>query len=182
MKNNIIKSLALLLLIFTASCTEESDTVQMNDSASEDLTGKSGNGSVWESVIGAVQDGEYVIVADREVLKLELENILKREDNATEITSLEIVEKAATNDPADIGYMLIGSGDGEISIGVPLSMDASSPMTPILIVDPGLFKSVTCRGCAQGCNLEYLIDRGKKYPYCNENGCYYNCKKTESSF
>lgn len=179
MKKNILKSLTLLLLIFTASCSDDTEAVIMNDEAAQEFTKKNGTESVWDGVIGEERDGAYEITADINVLKQSLEDILKIQESPTTLTSLSIQEKISVNDPSVTNYMLIGSDGNGISIGVPLTKSVINGFTPVFNASNNLRVSISCRGCAEGCNLQYMTIHGKHYPYCNENGCYYNCRTIE---
>src|SRR5690606_40385058 len=101
----------------------------------------------------------------------------------TSLRTLVIDERAALNDPSDSAFVLIGSDNDGISIGVFMEKSYSEPHNSfVFTVDRSLdFIRTTCKGCAQGCNLQYLTIDGKKIPICNENGCYYNCEKIQTS-
>lgn len=179
MKKNILKSLTLLLLIFAASCTDDTEAVTMNDEAAQEFAKKNGTGSEWDGVVGIERDGAYEITADVNFLKQSLEDILKIQEIPTTLTSLSIQEKISVNDSSVTNYMLIGSDGNGISIGVPITKNTTNGFTPVFYASSDFRVSISCRGCAEGCNLQYMTIHGKHYPYCNENGCYYNCRTIE---
>lgn len=179
MKKNLLKALSALFaigMIISCSSDAENDNVNTPSSASSASTAR--GGSVWSEVIGKDWgNGQYVITADENAILADLQVIIRKEGHLAELRSLEIVQKTATNDPADVGYMLIGSDNQGTSIGVWMELQNDSFT---LIRQPGLSTSTTCTGCATGCNLQYLTIDGKKVAYCNENGCIYDCEKSES--
>lgn len=137
-------------------------------------------GSVWDGPIGKdYGDGVYVVTADEQMLIDDLQKVLRKEGYPAELRILEIVKKTASNDPNDEGFMLIGSDLQGTSIGVWLELSQSTNSFTF-VRQPGLSTSTTCTGCTSGCNLQYLTIDGKKVAYCNENGCTYDCEKSES--
>ena len=181
MKKSILQFLSLFVCVIFTACTEEPNaSVQMNDEAS-DLVAKSS--TPWDGIIGIEKDGKFEIVADQNFLKADLEKTLQDQGTPARLTYLAIEEKIATNNPSDRGYMLIGGDANGTSIGVFLEKNFSQPHNShVFTIDrsSGLTRT-SCRGCAQGCNLQYLTIDGKKIPICNENGCMYNCEKIETS-
>ena len=173
-------SMLLVCVVFT-SCTEEPNaSVQMNDDAS-DFVAKTT--TPWDGIIGVEKDGKFEITADQNFLKADLEKTLQDQGTPTRLVTLSINQKTATNNSSDVGYMLIGSDNNGISIGVFLEKSFSQPNNShVFTIDrTSNFTRTSCRGCAQGCNLQYMTIDGKRIPYCNENGCYYNCDKVETS-
>ena len=175
----LLKILPLLLFAFFTGCTNESDTtMNTEESAVNNESEIAYRGSVWDGDIGTDEgNGNYVITASPELLLNDLNDILDKEGNSTTLTSLAIVKKKATN-AIDYGYMLIASDKHETSIGVWLHLSQGK----FSLIKGAASISTSCRGCASGCNLEYLLIDGQRIAYCNENGCYYNCTKTESEF
>lgn len=180
MKRILLQSLSLLLVILTAtSCSEENEPVQMNNASEAAL--KSGS-DVWSGVIGVEKSGVYEIVADRAALIADLESILLKEEGNIKLTSLEIVEKIAENDPKDIGYMIIGSNGDGVSIGIMMAKIYSLPHNSnIFILDSSSsFRSTSCWGCSRGCFLKYYNIEGERVPYCDEGVCGNFCTKKET--
>lgn len=180
MKKNLLKALTALFaigMIISCSTDAENDTT-VNEGLSAPSTLRGGV-SVWDDVIGKDWgEGMYVITADEQEILADLQTIIEKEGHTAELRSLEIVKKTATNDPSDEGYMLIGSDNQGTSIGVWMQLQGNEFS---LVRQPGLSTSTTCTGCATGCNLQYLTIDGKKVAYCNENGCRFDCEKSESN-
>jgi hypothetical protein len=180
MKKILLKSIACLsLLILIGSCSNDENTaVDLNESASKSVTQK--KASYWDGVLGVDRgSGVYQITVDPALIIADFENILQTQGTPASLNSLNIVRKVAANNSLDSGYMMIGSSSSGTSIGVMLQQNGNS-----FYLDPGTGgqKTTTCRGCATGCNLEYYNIDGKKIPYCNENGCIYDCTKIETTF
>lgn len=180
MKKNLLKALSALFaigMIISCSSDAENDTT-VNEGLSA-TAASTARGSVWSGVIGEDWgDGRYVVTANEELILADLQEIIRKEGHTSTLKNLEIVQKTAANDPSDIGYMLIGSDNEGTSIGVWMQLSQQSQFT--MVRQPGLSTSTTCTGCATGCNLQYLTIDGKKVAYCNENGCVYDCEKSES--
>lgn len=176
MKTNLLKIGACLLFIATiVACSSDSD-INLTDAATPERENRA---SFWEGEIGVDNgDGDIQITADKSAIIANFEDILQKEGNATTLESLKIVKKPALNDPSNIGYMLIGADGRNISIGVMLIRNGSGSLSLDKAFD--VIKTTSCRGCASGCNLEYLYVNGKKVPICNENGCISDCTKTET--
>jgi hypothetical protein len=165
----------LALSMFAASCSEESAT-DFNATETSSKSSLTARGAVWDGEIGVDVGGVYKITADQEALKADLDAIWKREGKNTSVQTLEIVKLTASDNPADSGFMLVGTDAARTSIGVWLVRSNNS-----FLNDDSFQVSTSCEGCAQGCNLTYLTLNGKKVAFCNENGCTYDCTKTESS-
>lgn len=164
-------------MFFAVGCSEENATDINTQESSEDIHRLAGRGTVWDGEIGVIDNEVYKITADQEALKADLQAILNEEGKTTELQALEIKKLIADNDSKDSAYMLIGSDGARTSIGVFLVAQG-----PSLYFDTTFVSSVSCDGCPQGCNLNYLIIEGKRVPFCNEMGCMYDCTKTESGF
>jgi len=176
MTKNILKLSAFLLLAaFFTSCSGEDTTIQ------NDAPHSSARSSYWNGVIGVDGGGNrYQITANPALLIADFEQQLAAEGDTVQLQSLAIVKKKATNDSTDEAYMLIATDNATTSIGVMLERTAEATFKLSLSSDAGT-KSVSCRGCATGCNLEYLNMPGGKVPYCNVNGCGEFCTKREIS-
>lgn len=179
MKKNLLQLLSALfaigMIISCSSDAENDTTVNEGLSASTVSTAR---GSVWDGVIGEDWgNGRYVVTANEELILTDLQEIIEKEGHTAVLRNLEIVQKVATNDSGDRGFMLIGSDNQGTSIGVWMELQNNNFT---LVRQPGLSTSTTCTGCATGCNLQYLTIDGKKVAYCNENGCIYDCEKSES--
>jgi len=176
MKKTILKSLALLLFIaIIGSCSNEEN---IDSSASK--SNLAARASVWDGPIGVYKGkNKYQITADTSVIIADFENTLEASGNKTTLQTLDIVKKAAVNDDTSEAYMLVASDNAGTSIGVMLLIKSNN-----FYFDGGGSGGGTttiCRGCATGCNLSYLLVDGKKFPYCNENGCGEYCTKSEVS-
>lgn len=170
-----LKTLACsVTMLFAVSCSNDNNDAavafnQKNLDAAADATAV----SVWDGEIGALRNGIYVITADEAQLMAELQDTLNKKGNKELLETLEILEKHDVNNPSDTAYMLIASNSKGTSIGVLLKAAGSSQS---LQLDNDLgFKATSCTGCVSGCNLSYLKIDGKNVPYCNENGCIYDC-------
>ncbi len=180
MKRIIFKSAALLMLIASiASCSTES-AVDLTNDASAGVPEREGRSSIWDDVIGQDMGNDvYEITADKIAILDELQDIVDKEGNSSELVSLEIVNKGVINDPNGKGFMLVAASRTGLSIGVAVAKTDAG----FFRIDPSFgHKTVSCRGCASGCNLQYLNIDGKKVPICNENGCVADCTKTETAF
>ena len=177
-KITLICLFSFLLIGIMAACSSEAENEDVLLQQQDELVQLMRRGTIWDGLIG-VDDGAngYVIVADTLSLKADLEDQLRIEGNPTKLSTIAIVAKNAVNDPADTGYMLIAADSAGQSIGVFLRLTNSR-----FYLDNEVMTSTSCKGCATGCNLEYLNIEGKKVAYCNENGCIYNCTKSETEF
>ncbi|MGQ2982756.1 hypothetical protein [Flavobacterium sp.] len=182
MKKSLLKTAACLLFVGSLiSCSSESD-IDLTTDASAIVPERENRSSVWNGIIGEdVGGGDYVITADSNSLLADLQDIINKEAVSfpTTLETIKIEVRTALNDPGHASHMLIATDRRGTSIGVMLTrgstgllkLDESFGVTP---------KTVSCRGCASGCNLEYLYIDGKKVPICNENGCISDCTKSET--
>lgn len=182
MKTILLKGFTCLCLLATlASCTND-ETLMPDPAAAavavpETEGATAARGDVWSGTLAIMNaDGKPEFVVDQQLLIADLENILALEGNNVKLTTLVIEKKLATNDLSDEAYMLVGYDGAGTSIGVMLEYAANdfslgSGTAPL---------TVSCRGCASGCNLSFLKVDGHKFPYCNENGCGVYCSKSES--
>lgn len=180
MKNTLLKSLSCLFILTVSlvACTEDSTSREFNETQKELQT--AARGDYWQGIIGYdMGHGVYQLDVDPQLLMNDLEDILTKEGNATTLTAIEIVEKTASNDPADTGYMLIANDGAGKSIGVMLEKKNMAFRLSENLENP---KTISCSGCTDGCFLQYFNIDGKKVPYCNSAGCGYDCRKTETSF
>ncbi|TRW26407.1 hypothetical protein FMM05_03235 [Flavobacterium zepuense] len=186
MKKNLLKTLACAFAIaLMASCsTEETDTIvpqspqstSVKDSGTDGVTPSTARGDVWAGTIATIDaNGNVTFSVDPELLIDDLNVSLRQQGVQAEVTTVAIEEKTATNDPSVKAYMVIGSDGNGTSIGVLLQRGGSSLSVDSEEGD----KNVSCRGCATGCNMSFLIVSGHKYPYCNENGCGAFCERKE---
>lgn len=178
MKKNLLKAILFVVFaVFAVSCTDEQSAVEMNEN---ELNLKA-TGSVWDSVIGVEQNGQYVITVPKDRLLEEMQKTVKDQGYNDKLTDAFIVKKTASNDPSVEGFLLIGTtapnSPRSFSTGVMLVQNASFQFT----VDKS-FAKTSCTGCSSGCNLRFLTEGTQKIPYCDANGCVYNCVKSESSF
>lgn len=165
-------------MFFAVGCSDENPTEINNiQETSEDLHRLAGRGTIWDGEIGVENNGLYKITADEEILKADLEKILREEGKSVTLQTLDIRKLTASNDINDSAYLLIATDAARISIGVFLRLDRS-----VFTFDNSYVSSASCEGCPQGCNLNYLIIDGKRVPFCNEMGCMYDCTKTETGF
>ena len=172
MKKLLLSGIACFAITFFAACSSDSAV-----STSEDNAVETANRSTeWEGQIGADNRGQYIITADEAVLRADLEAILAEQGINTTLGRLTIIEKAVVNAPEEVAYMLIGSDATGRSVGVPLKKQDLS----FSLDEPVNTVATSCSGCTSGCNLQYYLVDGKKYPYCNENGCIYDCTKSET--
>ncbi|MES2484998.1 MAG: hypothetical protein V4581_03505 [Bacteroidota bacterium] len=177
MKRNLLKLSAFLLLgiLFTA-CSGEDTLIEDTN------THSSARASYWSGIIGIDKgNGEYDITADKGQMMNDLEVMLKNQGDTVSLHNIEIVKKKATNDITNEAYMLIATDDIGTSVGIMLARGADNKFKVDAEQDSELAnpKTVVCRGCSTGCNLEYLNMPGGKYPYCNENGCGPACSRKE---
>jgi hypothetical protein len=181
MKKILLQSVLFLSVLVAASCSSEENTTDFNDAAvntaSEDINGLAAKSSIWDGEIGVDDKGTFVITANESILLADMQDVLKKQGNPAILETIEIVEKIVINNPSEKGYMIVASDKVGTSVGVPLLKS-----TNIFRLDRTFRNATTCTGCAQGCNLSYLNIDGKRIPYCNENGCTYNCTKGETSF
>lgn len=185
MKRRLLKTtMAICILALTTSCTEDAANDYKNSESTNidgDYTAfeKSSRPDYWDGVIGEDINGTYVITIDETLVKKDLEEALKRTGKTTTLQTVEIVSKTASNDGSDIAFFLIGYDNKGITISLMLDKRNN---TFLLYNNNGFVKTVTCEGCISGCNLQYLKVNGQRVAYCNENGCVYDCSKTESEF
>jgi hypothetical protein len=180
MKRIIFKSAAFLMLIASiASCSTES-AVDLTNDASAEVPERESRSSIWDDVIGQDMGNDvYEITADKAAIIDELQDIADKEGDSSELVTLDILKKPVINDPNDSGFMLVAASRTGLSIGVVVAKTSGG----FFRLDPSFgHKTVSCRGCASGCNLQYLNIDGKKVPICNENGCVADCTKTETTF
>lgn len=156
-----------MLLLSLVSCnTDETSTADIEQ---KNLSGlKSGN---WDGVIATeLKSGGFEFNVAPEVLMHDLEVHLSQNGDDVDLQSISIERKAATNDPKEFGYMLIATDGNGVSVGIMLVRDETKDGGRDFSTDPDP-STITCRGCATGCNLEHLNMPGGKVPYCNSNGC-----------
>lgn len=173
MKKNILKGLFCILFIaFIASCSSEDNDIQQSaPSAQAQSNGLRGR-------IGINNNGTAKLTANKDLLIAQLEQLAAGNGNVVHLTNVEIVQKTATNDKTATGYVLIGSDPEGGSVAMPLGLESGDGF----YLDPnagGGGTVVVCKGCASGCNLEYLLVGKNKFYYCNSNGCGVYCTKTE---
>lgn len=185
MKKIILPTLSCLFFLgMITGCSNETSTAMQeqelqNENVSDGLGFTFRGGSIWDGEIGISHgNGSYEITADETVLLETMGTLLKDMDIETTLVTIEISEKAALNDPLDKGYLLIAGDNAGVSIGVMLELTNNQLM--LASRDRDLSGATSCVGCAQGCNLSYLLIDGKKVPYCNENGCIYDCTQKET--
>lgn len=174
MKRNILKTLVCLALIaLVGSCSSE-DSVQMNDTEQGSFSAKSG---VWDGIIGEDRSGTYYVTGNKAAMIADLEQSMTSIGSPTTISNLAIVEKTAANDATDKGHMLVATGSANTSIGIMLTKVG----TQFVIQRPEnqSFVRTVCKGCASGCNLSYYKIDDYRIPYCEENGCVYDCEKLQ---
>ncbi|RYJ43415.1 hypothetical protein [Flavobacterium beibuense] len=180
MKKNLLKAILFVMFaVFAVSCTDDQSAVEMNES-NKDFNLKA-TGSVWDGVIGVVQNGQYIITVPKERLLAEMQQMVKNQGYNEQLDQVSIVKKIPTNNPTVDAYMVIATAPSANSFatGVMLTLNSSNQFT----VDRTFGgNGTTCTGCATGCNLRVLTEGTTKIPYCDENGCIYNCVKSESSF
>ena len=173
----------LLSAIAFVGCSEDNtplDTESASAAASNPSSSMFMRGSLWAGEVGQYDEltNTYIITGDKEGYKEAFMFVLR--DQGYEdvvIESLEILEKTSFNYPDDKGYMLVASDNKGTSIGVNLDRRSLS----FVMEDPNAVSYTTCRGCATGCNLQFITVNGKKVPFCNENGCVYDCEKSETA-
>ena len=94
MKKTILKTVsALFMVALVASCsTDAENEVVVNDNAAgEEFSTARGN--VWDGVIGEEgAPGVYEVTADENALLDDLEDVLSKEGNPTNLRDLQIVE------------------------------------------------------------------------------------------
>lgn len=185
MKKTILSIIAMASFIaFATSCTNDTASIkEINDSSAtvSESFHQAAKASFWDDIIGYDRgNGIYEVTADKQAITDYFEDILTREDNATTIKTIQIVQKTATNDSLSTGYMLVGGDNNGTSIALWLTLNTTNHA---LKLDQQLAdKSISCKGCTSGCNIAYLtVEEGKKVAYCNENGCNLDCTKTETS-
>ena len=181
MKKNLLKAILFVMFaVFAVSCTDEQSSIEMNENNKE--FNLKATGSVWDGVIGVEQNGQYVITVPKERLLTEMQQIVKSLGYDDQLTDATISKLTATNNPSVDAFMLIGTASNSsknFSTGIMLVQNSSFQFT----VDRHFGgASTTCTGCASGCNLRFLTEGTQKIPYCEENGCTYNCVKGEATF
>jgi len=172
MKKNILKGLFCVLFIaFIASCsTEDNESQQTNASAQA-------KSNVLHGRIGINNHGAPQLTANKALLMAQLEQLAAKNGTIVKLTNVEIVQKTATNDTTDTGYVLIGSDPDGASVA--MGLDDGTGGGFYLDPSAGGGTIVVCKGCATGCNLEYLLVGKNKLYYCNSNGCGVYCTKSE---
>ena len=186
MKKNLLKSIACAFaVVLMASCsTEETDTIvpqnpqasSVKDSGTDGVTPSTARGSVWAGTIATLDAaGNATFTVDPELIIDDFNVSLRAQGVQAQVTTVAIEEKTATNDPTVKAYMVIGSDGNGTSIGAMLQRGGNGLSLDSEAGD----KNVSCRGCATGCNMSFLIVSGHKYPYCNENGCGAFCERRE---
>jgi hypothetical protein len=162
----------LLLLVFTCLALTSCSTDETITLADEGNGHSALRGNYWDGVIGFDNGGgNYQFAVSPQVLMSDLEEQLRVMGDSVVLHSIAIVDKKAANDNTN-GYMLVASDNEGTSIGLMLIKGADQAFR----ADKGIEgdpdpSTISCRGCATGCNLEYLNMPGGKYPYCNTNGC-----------
>lgn len=167
----LLLSLTCITIAMLSSCSSDSAISTTEDNSTQ----YANRSTAWDGVIGVESDGKFYVTADEIALRADLEAILDEQGHKTSLGQLSIVEKTIINAPLQKAYILIGTDKENRSIGVSLSL-----LSQQFVLDNSLAMATSCTGCAQGCNLQYLLIDGKKVPYCNENGCDYNCTKSET--
>lgn len=180
MKTIILKSLAFILAVTAISCSNDNDAttdgVLYNEAeASKNIPLKDG-GDMWDGPIGEIRGSSPVITADEAAIIAQFEDISSKLGNPITIVSLSIVEKVAINDPNDRAYFLLAKASNNTTQGMMLEQASGG----FFMLDRTQGRKLTgCRGCTYGCDLEYYYVGGKRVPYCNENGCVYDCDKIQ---
>jgi len=182
MKNNLLKTFACAFaVVLMASCsTEETDTIMpqasVKDQGANGGTPSTARGSIWAGTLATIDAaGHITFVVDPELIIDDFNVSLREQGVPTQVTTVAIHEKIASNDPNVKAYMLIGSDNNGTSIGVMLQRGGYD----ISVDTEDGDKNVSCRGCATGCNMSFLIVSGHKYPVCNTNGCGAFCERRE---
>lgn len=174
----IILTLCAVSMFFAVGCSSEEDVTNFNETTEQKIIDPlAARGTVWDGEIGVDNNGIYTITADQAAIKADLNSILAKEGYNTTVQSLSITKLIASNNANDSGFMLIGSDGVKTSIGLWLKRSNRQ-----FLIDMSFANSTTCTGCAQGCNLSYVTLDGQRVAYCAENGCSYDCTKSESSF
>jgi len=186
MKKNLLKSIACAFaVVLMASCSiEETDTIvpqnpqasSVKDPGTDGATPSTARGDIWAGTIATIDaGGNITFTVDTDLIIDDFNVSLRAQGIQTQVTTLNIEKKFATNEPSVEAYMLIGSDTKGTSIGVMLQRGGSNFNLDTEAGD----KNVSCRGCATGCNMSFLIVSGHRYPYCNENGCGAFCERRE---
>lgn len=185
MKKIILKGISFLFITaMIISCSEDSAaTDESVVVAGDDPAQNYARGTVWDEVLGIDnQNGTYSVVADKQLLIKDLQDVLDKGGMPTTLVDVIIVEKTAINDPSHKALMLVGLDNQGTSIGLWLKRGTGVNEFQLVIDKSFELVAIACRGCTDGCNLQYLTIDGKKVAYCNENGCMIDCDKLESSF
>ena len=176
MKKMLFTLACFTLLVFVVSCSESepaNDSVLYNSNTAFSVK----DGSVFDGVIGEVRSGANVVTAAPGPILQEFENALMSEGISDDMTTLTIVKKTATNNPAHQAYFLIASGTGYTTTAS-VSLELNSNFFYAEKPANGDYQKIICRGCAQGCLFSYLTIDGVKIPYCNELACNeYDCRE-----
>ena len=184
MKKGTLKQvqLLLLLLLVTVSCSTEDTTIssgERNLKNNDVATAAAEQSSYWDGAIAEEKNGDYTFIADTLLIKNDLEVVLHDMGFQTNLQELAIVDKVATNDSSSITPFLIGKDNNGITIARVLEKRGATLY--VERTDSGFMVNITCTGCIDGCNIDYLNINGKSVPYCNENGCSkYDCSETRS--
>ena len=184
MKKDTLKQiqLFLLLLLVTVSCSTEDTATssgEMNMKNNDVATAAAEQSSYWYGPIAEEKDGKYIFIVDTQLIKNDLEVVLNDMGFQTTIQELSIVDKVAHNDPSSITPFLIGRDNNGVTIA--RMLERVHYNLQVQRNDLGMMVNITCTGCIDGCNIDYLNINGKSVPYCNENGCSkYDCSETRS--
>lgn len=169
--------LAILPMAFTSCSTDE--TLTTDNPGNQHSALRAG---YWNGVIAIENpNGSFQFNVNPQLLKADLEEQLRIQGDTTTLETIAVVGKNATNDGTN-GYMLISSDNRGLSIGVMLAKSASNELKLDFRLEDPDPSTISCRGCATGCNLEYLNMPGGKVPYCNSNGCGEFCQTKHTSF
>lgn len=184
MKKSTLKQLQLflLLLLVAVSCSTE-DTKTPSEEANlknnDVATAVAQQGSYWNGPIAEEKNGQYIFIVDTLLIKSDLEVVLNDMGFQTSIQELDIVDKVATNDSLSKTPFLIGKDNNGVTIARMLKKVNYN--LQVQRNDLNMMVNITCTGCIDGCNIDYLHINGKSVPYCNENGCSrYDCSETRS--
>lgn len=174
--------LLLLLLLVTVSCSTDDATTssgERNLKNNDVATAATQQGSYWDGPIAEEKNGHYTFTVDTLLIKNDLEVVLNDMGFQTSIQELAIVDKIATNDSLNTIPFLIGKDNNGVTIA--RMLEKVNYNLQVQRNDLGMMVNITCTGCIDGCNIDYLNINGKSVPYCNENGCSrYDCSETRS--
>ncbi len=134
--------------------------------------------SCSQTKIGIIEDNDFKITIDNNILKSQGEEHLKKLKINTTLVSFEILKDYVDGTEQEYYKLLAKNKDENIKIAFVLTLENNTFFSK----DAQFFSSsATCTGCTRGCSPRLHADDGELEWYCTKCTVGSGCVKSESS-